>query len=390
MTVPKMRRVVGGLLAAALAASLGVLVAPAAPSANASAYPAFEIENYTWATLSLSIFDVPPGGWVTPPPQTIGMGERRHFSVATDRTATGDLWMFYTPKNPYGGGGNGVVQIRVHFTPAGAFPECVASYSPYECTVVPSVNGSNPKFVIDNYSDTDPFPISAAKDPTVWAGFLSLLCARVSLATCLGPNFGPPDPYGNWQIVLGKRTFNLGFVDWAGANGEFAAGTRGNPYQQVVGTPAAFKPFGFTTQVAGLPPGLTYNAQYDQITGWLSSPPGNYPVTIILKSGTTVLATGSRTIRILAPPPVPQILTTTFATTTVGVPTNQNISVDVPANGTEPTVTVTGLPAGLTFNRVQRVITGTPTTAGTYPVVITATNSAGIAAKTISLVVKPK
>jgi hypothetical protein len=66
----------------------------------------------------------------------------------------------------------------------------------------------------------------------------------------------------------------------------------------------------------------------------------------------------------------------TFAITTTGFPT--------------PTLTESGaLPSGLTFNAATGLISGTPTTAGNYPITLTATNSVSSATLSYTLTVSP-
>lgn len=59
----------------------------------------------------------------------------------------------------------------------------------------------------------------------------------------------------------------------------------------------------------------------------------------------------------------------------------------VAASGSPSTYAATGLPAGLTLNATTGAITGTPTTAGTYVVTVTATNSAGSTNATVTITV---
>ena len=46
-----------------------------------------------------------------------------------------------------------------------------------------------------------------------------------------------------------------------------------------------------------------------------------------------------------------------------------------------------GLPAGLSLNTASGLISGTPTTAGTYTVTLSATNAAGVGTGTLTLTV---
>lgn len=77
----------------------------------------------------------------------------------------------------------------------------------------------------------------------------------------------------------------------------------------------------------------------------------------------------------------PTISTTALNALRVGVAFSQQLTVDgVPT----PTVTATGLPTGLTIS-TSGLITGTPTTAGSNSIVVTATNSAGNGQKTYNV-----
>lgn len=80
---------------------------------------------------------------------------------------------------------------------------------------------------------------------------------------------------------------------------------------------------------------------------------------------------------------------------TMSAITDQNIQVDTTfslnisdyTTGNSITYTASGLPPGLSINSSSGIISGTPTTAGTYTVTVSATNSAGSASQTFDIIV---
>src|SRR5437868_11684450 len=98
------------------------------------------------------------------------------------------------------------------------------------------------------------------------------------------------------------------------------------------------------------------------------------PLLLVLSAVSSVLA---------APKPV--ITSPLTATGQVGVA----FSYQITATNSPTSFNATGLPAGLTVNTTSGLISGTPTTAGTYSVTISATNGGGTGNATLTLTIKP-
>ncbi|UAY52782.1 putative Ig domain-containing protein [Ferruginibacter albus] len=131
----------------------------------------------------------------------------------------------------------------------------------------------------------------------------------------------------------------------------------------------------------GLPAGLSINTT----TGIISGTPtttGTYTVTI---NATNVKGTGSKTITITIKSAIPSISSATSATGKVGTAFSYTIT----ASNTPTGFNATGLPAGLSINTTTGVISGTPTTAATSNITISATNAGGSDSKTLTLTVSP-
>src|SRR5207302_5080769 len=131
----------------------------------------------------------------------------------------------------------------------------------------------------------------------------------------------------------------------------------------------------------GLPAGLSVNTS----TGLISGTPttaGTYTVTI---SATNAGGTGSHTLTLTINPPTPVIQPPFTATGQVGVAFSYTIT----ATNNPTSYDASGLPAGLSVNTSTGLISGTPTTAGTYTVTISATNAGGTGTATLTLTINP-
>lgn len=150
-----------------------------------------------------------------------------------------------------------------------------------------------------------------------------------------------------------------------------ATGAVGSPFAYTVDATMGAGNFG----VSNLPPGLSFDPSARKITGTPTTG-GTYSATLT-SSNTVGPANAVLTLVIFSPPPLPPTLSTsTFLTLsdTVGVATSyyQIQATDNPAS-----YGASGLPPGLSVDAASGLITGTPTTAGTYPVTVSATNATG-------------
>src|SRR5205823_4273264 len=107
-----------------------------------------------------------------------------------------------------------------------------------------------------------------------------------------------------------------------------------------------------------------------------------YSVTI---SATNAGGTGSATLTLTINPAKPVITSSLTATGQVGVA----FSYQITATNNPTSYNATGLPPGLSINTSTGLISGTPTTAGTYSATTSATNAAGTGSATLTLTINP-
>ena len=128
------------------------------------------------------------------------------------------------------------------------------------------------------------------------------------------------------------------------------------------------------SETGPLPTGVLLDPSTGVLSGTPTGSTGNFPITLKASNGVGSDATQSFTLTVGSVPAITSADTATFTAGTVGT-TFQATATGFPA----PTFAETGaLPSGLSFNSAG-LLSGTPAagTGGTYPLTMTATNSAG-------------
>jgi len=145
-------------------------------------------------------------------------------------------------------------------------------------------------------------------------------------------------------------------------------GTVGVAYSQIVAAMGGTPPYTWSISAGMLPPGLTLSTSTGAISGTPATA-GTYTFTVMVTDlgAPQQIATKAYSVTIAAPGAKLSITTTALSGGTVGVPYSQTLAA---SGGTSPytwSIIVGALPAGLSLGSSTGLISGTPTTAGTYP-----------------------
>ena len=208
------------------------------------------------------------------------------------------------------------------------------------------------------------------------------------LNTANGTITGIPTAAGNTTVVLsatnpaGTATKSLVFAITppppAITSSTTANGTTGQAFSHLV--TATNGPIVFSA--LGLPPGLTLNAT-SGLVGGIPTADGIYAVRITAKN-----AGGFHTQNFTcAITPITPVITNNG---TVWCRAGANLSYRITALNAPKSFGASGLPAGLTLHTTNGTITGTPTAAGNATVVLSATNPAGTATKSLVFAITPQ
>ena len=134
--------------------------------------------------------------------------------------------------------------------------------------------------------------------------------------------------------------------------------------------------------------GHTYTAWFSNTTLTAATFPGvvnhTYYFYVVAMNNVGTLQTNIQTVTAsTAAAYKPQITSAITAEVTKGQP----FSYQITANNSPVSFNASGLPAGLAINTASGLISGIPTAAGVYPVVLSATNTAGTGTVTLTLTV---
>ena len=150
------------------------------------------------------------------------------------------------------------------------------------------------------------------------------------------------------------------------------AATVGTLYAQTVNATGGASPYTYTITSGTLPAWVTLNASTGVLTG---TPNNTASATFTVTATDANFCTWPRTYTITPTCPTITVTPNTLAFGTVGSAYTQATAFSASGLTSGYNWTASGVPAGMTFDATNKILTGTPTTAGLYGIVVTATDS---------------
>jgi hypothetical protein len=227
------------------------------------------------------------------------------------------------------------------------------------------------------------YQTTATNTPTSYAAVG--LPAGLSINTSTGLISGSISNAGNWSATLSATNANgtgsaiLTITSTSApvqppvvsSGSAIASGGIAFNYQIVAtNTPTSFG-------ASGLPSGLSCNAQTGMISG-TTSLLGTYAIGL---QATNSAGTGTATLSLRVQQPLPVITSAVTSAAVVGA----SFTYQITATNTPTSYTVSGLPSWATFNTATGMVSGIPSTTGTWNLTIGAVNGVGTGTSSLAI-----